>query len=254
MLTRLPYIGSQLLLEFVMQTKRRTTNYLNKDQLLHEILLSKDTQKNCPQKTPAECLTKTLVEAFCKLVDRYARRGNFRNYCVDDSTVALTKRGWLSFNQILVGKDEILCLDPKTHILKWSVVKDLYIGDYDGLMFKLDGATVDALVTPRHKFLTEHGLKRIEDIRAKEHLITMGESMDQNEETYSDAFVELVGWFVTEGSIDTYKKKRTNETSYYGRVSQSTTVNSKKCTRIQDCINALESLKTNYVRNKQDQK
>ena len=147
-----------------------------------------------------------IAESINKIANGLSYSSNFINYCVDENTLALTKRGWLTYKDITVS-DTILSYDSGT--LKWSPISEIFINpDYNGKMFKLTTKGLDALVTPGHKFITvENGLKSIEHITTQEHIVLMG-SHEQNTYTQSKYFVEIVGWAVTEGY---YKiQKRTN--------------------------------------------
>ena len=155
-------------------------------------------------------ITNYLGEAIQKIANGLSYAPNFMNYCVDEESEALTKRGWMHYSEIK-DDDEILSYDQKTKKLVWSKIIDLFVGDYDGLMFKLNLKGLDALVTPGHKFVSvENGLKRIDNFKADEHMILMGSHVDDESlvKTHSDDFVKLVGWSVTEGSY--LYGKRTN--------------------------------------------
>lgn len=173
------------------------------------------------------------------MADGLSRRWNFRSYCVDTETEALTKRGWLKYNEI-TEDDIILSMDVDTKELKWSKIFEIYRGQYNGLMHQLKGSTIDALVTPEHKFVTENGLKKVEDILIKEHIITNGSPLVTYDSPYSDDLVALVGWFVTEGTIETYNCKIDGGTSHYFSISQSHTVNMKYCKEIESHLNAID--------------
>lgn len=179
-----------------------------------------------------------LSKSLIKLVDRYGTKASFAGYCVDENTEALTQRGWLRYDQIQVNKDKILSLDIDTNRLVWSPVNDMYIGDYNGNMFHLTGSTLDALVTPGHKFLDSNGaLLPVENFTMRDKIVTMGDYVsDTFEKVHSDEFVELVGWYVTEGSLREYTRKQDGGTSYYATIWQSQKVNSEKCDRIIKCI------------------
>jgi len=60
--------------------KRKPKNYVNNADLLTQIQLSKDTQEQNPEFTPAQCLTGELVKMLIMLVDRYSQKANWRNY------------------------------------------------------------------------------------------------------------------------------------------------------------------------------
>lgn len=142
----------------------------------------------------------------------------FWNYCVDIETEALTQRGWLTGNQI-TEDDTILSMDPIDGKLKWSEIKSIFRNEtFDGRMFRLTGRNVDALVTAGHKFLTTKGeLKEIDNLNHRDKIVFMGEGLQNSQEVYSDAFVELVGWYITEG----HDRKDVNAIE----LSQSVTIN-----------------------------
>ena len=163
-------------------------------------------------------MTAELARMFLKLCERYATRSNWRGYCVDSETEALTQRGWLKYNEIN-NSDIILSYNGKH--LEWSRILSIFNDHYNGLMHKLDVRGMDALVTPEHKFVTDKGLVKAEHILHTDCLILMGEAVPTTAEKYSDRFVELVGWIVTEGNYQPNKKTVTvyqNEGEYAARI------------------------------------
>lgn len=122
-------------------------------------------------------MTNRLANMFLLLVDQYSRRGNWRGYCVDQKTEALTQRGWLGIDEIN-ETDIVLSYDAGK--LTWSKIKSIYRGDYDGKMFHLTGVGIDALVTPGHKFVTDTGLKSVEHLDERDTLILSGDPADVN--------------------------------------------------------------------------
>ena len=136
----------------------------------------------------------TNMAAYPEFIGRF---GPF--YCVDDKTEALTQRGWLRGDEITTD-DTILSMDQTTGELAWSPVHSMFARHYDGPMYRVKGQRVDALVTPGHSIpLTDGRLVKIEELGQREQLRTMGTAVPDAEEIYSDAFVEIVGWAVTEG-------------------------------------------------------
>lgn len=116
-------------------------------------------------------MTNKLAMMFMKLVEKYGRKGNWRGYCVDTNTQALTQRGWLNIDEINES-DIILSYDNGQ--MKWSKIKSIYRGHYNGLMHLLTSSGMSALVTPGHKFVTQRGLIPVENLLADDILILMG--------------------------------------------------------------------------------
>lgn len=113
-------------------------------------------------------ISRRLAMMFMLLVERYSKRGNWRGYCCDQNTEALTQRGWLGIDEIN-ETDIILSYDQGQ--LKWSKIKSIFRDDYDGKMFHLTVTGMDALVTPHHKFITQDGLKEVELLVERDRVI-----------------------------------------------------------------------------------
>ena len=142
-------------------------------------------------------MTGKLAHMFIKLCERYATRSNWRGYCVDTETEALTQRGWLSESEIT--EDDTI-LSYENNELKWSEIKSIYRGKFDSLLHKLTCRGMDALITPGHKLVTARGLVPVELLLESDKVIFGGNAVeDSAEKIYSDDFVELCGWIVTEG-------------------------------------------------------
>lgn len=150
-------------------------------------------------------MSRRLAEMFMLLVERYSRRGNWRNYCVDEQTEALTKRGWLTYDQMTTDDVILSYNDGK---LAWSKVFSIFRNHYEGNMFHLTARGLDALITPGHKMVTQDGLKRVEYLLEKDKIILTGDPVADSEAKYEDAFVKLVGWTVTEGSFYQSKARK----------------------------------------------
>jgi hypothetical protein len=148
-------------------------------------------------------LSNELAEMVSKIAHKLSYAPNFINYCVDEETEFLTDDGWKTYQDTINDKTKILSYNKETKKLVWSKIIDIFRGDYNGLMFKLNNIGLDALVTPNHKFVSlENGIKPIEEFRTNEHMVLMGTCVeDPNKITYTNDFVELVGWSVTEGNF-----------------------------------------------------
>jgi hypothetical protein len=145
-------------------------------------------------------INRELAQMFMTLVDRYSQRSNWRGYCLNYETSALTQRGWLGPDDI-TENDMIMSYHEGQ--LKWSKIKSIYRGDFDGLMHNIKWRSMNQVVTPNHRLVTERGLIRAEYILDSDEVILMGnEVAGPSDEKYSDDFVELMGWIVTEGNYE----------------------------------------------------
>jgi hypothetical protein len=176
-----------------------------------------------------------IGECFLLLANNISHKPNFFNYCVDGKTEALTQRGWLKYNEITVD-DIILSYDIETKMLVWSKIKEIFINNkYNGMMHKLDIQGMDALVTPQHKFVSvEDGLKTVEQLKAKEHIVLTGLPVRDGVENIANDFIELVGWAVTKGSF------KRGKNTHAINISQSHEVNIKFEKRIRKILVDLE--------------
>ena len=176
-------------------------------------------------------ISNRLALMFMKLVERYGQRGNWRGYCVDESTEALTKRGWIGVDDI-TEDDTILSYNGKE--MSWSAIHEVYRGQYEGKMFKITNQSVDMLITPNHKLVTSRGLQKVEFLKESDQLILMGEAEVGNQlKVFNDDLVELAGWIFTEGCYDTAKDGFLRCITIY----QNEGANAQK---IRDCLNRLD--------------
>lgn len=131
--------------------------------------------------------------------------------CVDTETEVLAQRGWLRSYELKVG-DRILTLNMQTGASEWKPVRDVYRSHYSGPMIAIDNQTVNALTTLDHKWaVTEQraldaGRRDLRFVEAQ-HLNTNcviplarpQAADDDPVAAFTDDFVELIGWAVTEG-------------------------------------------------------
>lgn len=163
-------------------------------------------------------ITRKLAEMYLLMVKKYGERSNWRGYCVDEDTEALTQRGWLTHNEITT--DDII-LSYEHGDLKWSTIESVYSSEYNGKMFQLSSKGIDALITPNHKLVTKTGLTRVDYLRESDQVVLMGDAVQHETKTYSDELVELMGWIITEGNFQPKKNLVSiyqNEGSYAARI------------------------------------
>ena len=176
-------------------------------------------------------MTPKLAHMFIKLCERYATRSNWRGYCVDIDTQALTQRGWLNMNEI---NESDIILSYQNQKLTWSKIKSIYRGQYSGLMHYISSRSIDSLITPNHKLVTARGLVPVELIKQSDQIIVMGQAVEAPiNKKYEDSFVELVGWIMTEGCYEYGGDKKIKRISIYQNIGP-------KANRIRKCLTALQ--------------
>lgn len=152
--------------------------------------------------------------------------------CVDLSTKCLTKKGFVTMDQLRNG-DEIYTVNQKTLKGEWQPLIAIHkYEDYQGEIYRFNNRNIDAVVTPNHKWLVKRAFSGqhllVETNTAmSEDKVLLGARYEQGkvDKVYSDEFVELVGWVLTEG---TYRKEK----SWRISISQSYKANPEKCERI----------------------
>jgi len=161
--------------------------------------------------------------------------------CVDTETELLTKSGWRKWNEFSIG-DEIYTFNVKTSKAEWKSVKGIYRKHRTNRdMIRMKNQRFDALVTPDHKWPArkDNGKKvsLIETTNLTRHVIPRASEISSWPESfYGNDFVELVGWYITEGSI----KKNYRGSKYGIVICQSELSNADKCERIRQLLTRLE--------------
>lgn len=147
-----------------------------------------------------------------------------RDYaCVDEKTEILTARGWLNLDQVRVG-DLALTIDPESRAIRWSEIDAVNVYPSPGKLVHWRTSRLDALTTSNHRWLAAGVGRRGGHWTTREgpwqatHFATTDECRDGRKKMlllaggqpdfaierpqYSDEFVELVGWYITEGWFD----------------------------------------------------
>ena len=131
--------------------------------------------------------------------------------CLPLDTEILTKRGWLSYEDVQVG-DETIGYDPRTGKSRWTTVTAVHLYD-DAPIVRLDGKRVRLRCTPNHRWATE---KLVQSPRGNErcfemaradaigsrHRIIMAALHEQDcGLSLSLAEAELLGWLAGDGYV-----------------------------------------------------
>lgn len=140
------------------------------------------------------------------------------HYCIDDETEILTADGWKKRTEFKKG-DRHFSVNLKTKEVEVKEATDLFESDFDGEMVHFESQGLDMMVTPNHRCVSrvykgymkeetwkdDWVLKKAEDINKGDHMPLSTNGWSENvDKKYSDAFVELIGWIITEGTFEKY--------------------------------------------------
>lgn len=167
-------------------------------------------------------------------------------YCVDWKTKALSKRGWLSYQEISQG-DELYSLNPQTGLGEWNAAEGVHCENFNGNLVSMEGRGFSALITKDHRWAVTHkqriesggmgfSFKKTMDLK-RHDLIPIARDgagfVDESE--FSDDFAELIGWVVTDGTFRPPKR------GWKVCINQSETANPSKCQRIRELLARLNA-------------
>lgn len=142
-----------------------------------------------------------------RYLDPEKSRNEFFN-CVDDETEALTRRGWVSGFDLNLD-DELLTKNPDTGELEWQRMTALKrFPDHEGEVWEFRNRSFSAVTTPDHRWLVYNKISKRDEERVSKDLSQWGDHRihrtghfrGASRKEVTDDFVELVGWFLTDGS------------------------------------------------------
>lgn len=157
----------------------------------------------------------------------------FGGECADEATEILTATGWKHYGEVAVG-DEVLTLNHETGAAEWQPIQamNVYPASPGRPMIEMDGPRFSALTTLNHRWpvVSPSGVRKWKnspDLTGGDKIPTAAVNADlPTEAKFSDALVESVAWFYTEGSFEGSK----------GQISQSLTRNPENVERIRNCL------------------
>jgi N-acetylmuramoyl-L-alanine amidase len=185
-------------------------------------------------------------------------------YCADEQTEVLTRRGFLPY-MALEERDELLTLDHSRGVAEWQplVAVNVFDDEKPRRMILMEGASHSSLTTPDHRWPVERYVRRFrtklldrttgrrahnklsaERVRTFATTEKLGHydripatalcaSLPQKS-GFSDEYVELLGWFWTEGNIRLSRGKPTTGVAIY----QSHEANPSYVDRIRSCLSS----------------
>ena len=171
--------------------------------------------------------------------------------CVDIKTEALTKRGWKKYDELLEGED-IYTLNPSTKKGEWGKLNNIFYYDKQEIdVYQLESRNISCIVTHDHSWFVYNThrkweTKKTEELVNNDYLpLSFESSSIPKKLVYSNGFVELAGWVITEGEYGvspTMEKRGSKEI----RISQMA-FHKKQCKKIKDLFKRMEIDRKPYL-------
>jgi hypothetical protein len=167
--------------------------------------------------------------------------------CLDMQTEALTKRGWIKYQDIR-HDDEVMSIDPKTSLWGWYPIISRICREHTGEFITVNGNPVDMRVTPNHRILHKKrnwkkefsGMQycQAESLPSRFSIPT---SVTNNLPDFDidDNWLTITGWLLTDGCIRT--KGNSPRISFY---------QSKECPSLEKALDNLDLTPKISVRNR----
>ena len=130
--------------------------------------------------------------------------------CADDTTRILTRSGWKTHNELIAG-EQVLTLNPETQLSEWQPVLNVHRYQVDESLLSIEDESHSSLTTLSHRWPVKDYRDRIIFVDSRYLIGGTGRYRAIAKAAahhgfpevpkYSDAFVELVAWFWTEGHV-----------------------------------------------------
>jgi hypothetical protein len=142
------------------------------------------------------------------------------HWCADEATEILTAEGWKDYTSLKAG-DEVLTLNHETGLSEWQpVIEKMVFPALRREMVSMEGSEFSSLTTPNHRWPAEYRISRAKTygrrwvtsatIGAGDRIPVAAHCADlPTEPKWSDALVETVAWFWTEGRFASGRKPGT---------------------------------------------
>lgn len=166
-------------------------------------------------------------------------RKNIKEYCVSEDTELLTPHGWKTFDQLVPG-DMALSIDRETGMSIWRDLQKVNVFKPSGPVYHMKTRDHDSITTGNHRWYvqritrTEENAEWVwQDTEGLDKYSYVPTSaiygIEHENGKFSDAYVELVAWWYTEGSC-------TRPNLHNGEIGQSHTVNPREVALIRRAL------------------
>lgn len=123
-------------------------------------------------------------------------------YCVPTDHKIWTRRGWLAYDEVVVGED-VMTFHPKTYEMQWEPLLEIASFEYEGELRELRRRTGVIKFTPNHRWPYENlnGYRNIDEaknLQIETRIPTRGEYTEEGS-ILSPRRAAILGWIVTDG-------------------------------------------------------
>lgn len=192
-------------------TNGNTISFITYEQDYHRVEAEKAWLIILDEEPPDRRFYISAVE-HCRYLRSYFTPIN--GLCFDEATEILTNHGWRSINTVNLG-DKIATW--KNGKISFTECDKIYQKQAVGTMKRIKGRTFDALVTENHRWpvtyntrIDECKLVETKNLKSSQRIPVNGEFQEWIEnKKYPDAFVSLMGWMLSDGTINKGKRSIT---------------------------------------------
>lgn len=146
--------------------------------------------------------------------------------CVDEKTELLTSGGWKSWNE--VDKNTYFAtINRETKDIEYQQPTELTIKDFDGMAISIENNDVSMLLTPDHRTLVnDMQIVSAKDVQVSDKIpvFSNGIKHESRFSEFSDPFVAILGWVLTDGGYDYKDGKYPRVRIFQKKLPQSETI------------------------------
>lgn len=158
--------------------------------------------------------------------------------CASLDTTILTKRGWLSYAEVAEG-DQAYTLNHQTGAGEWQAIERVVVTRAQGTI-EWASKSHSSRTTADHRWpVVSRSARRVwkttSTVSADDVVPVSARRLGPAVQKYSDAFVELVAWFWTEGHVEDGVLGAVGDGGY-GHIKQSRRVNPRNVARIRAAL------------------
>lgn len=164
--------------------------------------------------------------------------------CVSLDTEILTDRGWLTYDRVTTS-DRALTFNMNKEVAEWQPILGVGVYPAGSHLVSVEGTAHSSLTTPNHRWPARRrsrrsptGMSAYEFVRSDsflaEHVVPIAAECVGHPDApvHTDAFVEAVAWFWTEGHVD---RGRDGTPGGYSNIVQKFDA-TDRCDRIRACL------------------